>query len=382
MTTIKLRRDTAVRWSLGDPVLFDGEVGVELDSGRFKLGDGERRWSDLTYFIPEDQFPSFVGPMGPQGPPGTPGQDFTQFHPNDWHLIGFPGQPDFASGVTNFGGTYGPVRFTRDSAGIVRLAGLAAHAFSIGYPGQRIFTLPDGYRPSYELFLRVPSNGINPMSQLAINVDGKGEVALADGANYASLDGCSFPAEIYATIIAFGDSLTNGFSATVPWATVLNAMLGLRSHVVKKGVNGENSIQVASRLNPDVYAYTPTYCIVECGVNDLMLDETTVAIQNNLQTIFNGLLGNNVIPIVLTLSPWKNYADYTDAREVVRKEVNNWIRSLPYVTVDLETSLGDGAVNPALSSGYDSGDGLHPNNNGHAVIAAEIFAQAFDSIQI
>lgn len=58
-TTIKLRRDTASRWRYANPVLAQGEPGVELDTGRFKLGDGVSRWQDLGYFVPyeESDFP-------------------------------------------------------------------------------------------------------------------------------------------------------------------------------------------------------------------------------------------------------------------------------------------------------------------------------------
>ena len=54
-TTIKLRRDRASRWRLSNPVLSEGEPGVETDTGKFKIGDGVRRWEDLKYFIPHEE---------------------------------------------------------------------------------------------------------------------------------------------------------------------------------------------------------------------------------------------------------------------------------------------------------------------------------------
>jgi len=49
MTTIKLRRGTASRWSIVNPVLAEGEAGFETDTGKLKIGDGLSVWSDLDY---------------------------------------------------------------------------------------------------------------------------------------------------------------------------------------------------------------------------------------------------------------------------------------------------------------------------------------------
>ena len=50
---IQLRRDGAENWSLNNPILSDGEFGVELsDSGsaKLKIGNGGKSWNDLDYF--------------------------------------------------------------------------------------------------------------------------------------------------------------------------------------------------------------------------------------------------------------------------------------------------------------------------------------------
>lgn len=46
---IQLRRDTAARWTSFNPVLAAGEFGVELDTYKFKIGDGFTDWIDLDY---------------------------------------------------------------------------------------------------------------------------------------------------------------------------------------------------------------------------------------------------------------------------------------------------------------------------------------------
>ena len=50
-TRFKLRSDTAANWTAADPVLLAGEIGVETDNRRYKIGDGTTAWSGLSYYI-------------------------------------------------------------------------------------------------------------------------------------------------------------------------------------------------------------------------------------------------------------------------------------------------------------------------------------------
>lgn len=51
---IQLRRGTASQWTTANPVLAQGEVGVETDTNKAKVGDGTTAWSSLPYFITPD----------------------------------------------------------------------------------------------------------------------------------------------------------------------------------------------------------------------------------------------------------------------------------------------------------------------------------------
>jgi len=46
---IQLRRGTAAQWASANPVLGGGEVGRELDTGKWKVGDGVTTWVALPY---------------------------------------------------------------------------------------------------------------------------------------------------------------------------------------------------------------------------------------------------------------------------------------------------------------------------------------------
>jgi len=46
---IQLRRGTASQWTSANPILAEGEMGVELDTGKWKFGNGTSTWSLLSY---------------------------------------------------------------------------------------------------------------------------------------------------------------------------------------------------------------------------------------------------------------------------------------------------------------------------------------------
>ena len=50
---IQLRNDSASAWASANPVLLEGEIGIEIDAtrNRIKIGDGTTAWNDLPYFL-------------------------------------------------------------------------------------------------------------------------------------------------------------------------------------------------------------------------------------------------------------------------------------------------------------------------------------------
>lgn len=52
-TRMQQRRGTAAQWTSANPVLAAGEIGFEIDTNKFKMGDGINQWADLGYFLDE-----------------------------------------------------------------------------------------------------------------------------------------------------------------------------------------------------------------------------------------------------------------------------------------------------------------------------------------
>jgi len=48
---IQFRRDSASNWTSNNPTLAAGELGIETDTGQYKIGDGSTVWSSISYGI-------------------------------------------------------------------------------------------------------------------------------------------------------------------------------------------------------------------------------------------------------------------------------------------------------------------------------------------
>ena len=68
---IQQRRGTASQWTTSNPVLAEGEMGVETDTLKVKIGNGTTAWTSLPYFT--QGAVGATGATGPQGPTGATG---------------------------------------------------------------------------------------------------------------------------------------------------------------------------------------------------------------------------------------------------------------------------------------------------------------------
>ena len=63
------RRDTAANWTSNNPTLAAGEIGLETDTTKYKMGDGTTAWNSLAYAYTAGA----AGATGPTGPTGSVG---------------------------------------------------------------------------------------------------------------------------------------------------------------------------------------------------------------------------------------------------------------------------------------------------------------------
>lgn len=53
-TTFQFKRGQSTDWNSINPILATGEPGLELDTGKLKIGDGVKNWNGLPYFLHEN----------------------------------------------------------------------------------------------------------------------------------------------------------------------------------------------------------------------------------------------------------------------------------------------------------------------------------------
>jgi lysophospholipase L1-like esterase len=194
------------------------------------------------------------------------------------------------------------------------------------------------------------------------------------------------------TVVAFGDSITDGAFST-PDANNRYpdelaerlAATGSRRGVVNAGIGGNRVLtdsagfgdRATARFGRDALDQpgVRTVIVLE-GINDIGLgvgagNEPVTAGQliDGHRALIRAAHQRGVRIIGATILPFAGvtYPDfYTDAGEKVRDAVNRWIRTGgEYDAVaDLDRALGDPADPDRLNPAYDSGDGLHPNDAG------------------
>ena len=114
---ILLRRDLSQNWNYNDPVLMSGEPGYEMDTRKFKIGDGQTPWSQLQYYMGVtgpagiSDVPGATGATGATGPTGPTGPTGISNVPGPTGVTGPIGSTG-PTGVTGPIGSTGPTGVT------------------------------------------------------------------------------------------------------------------------------------------------------------------------------------------------------------------------------------------------------------------------------
>lgn len=93
---IPLSHGTSAEWTYANPILKDGEIGIETDTGKAKAGNGFSDWASLSYLA--------GGPSGPTGQTGSTGSAGDTGSAGSTGSIGATG-PTGPTGVTGTGAT-------------------------------------------------------------------------------------------------------------------------------------------------------------------------------------------------------------------------------------------------------------------------------------
>jgi lysophospholipase L1-like esterase len=206
-------------------------------------------------------------------------------------------------------------------------------------------------------------------------------------------------------VVAFGDSITDGWQSTPNenrrWpddlAARLNHTPGLEHlGVLNEGISGNRVLNdgwgpsAMSRFNRDVLAQNDVrYLIILESINDIGRlhdlrdpdDAVTAAqLELGLKQMAESAHEHGIKVIGATLTPYESAGYYSTKGEQVREAVNNWIRTSGTfdAVADFDKATRDPQNPKRFDSRYDSGDHLHPNDAGYQAMAAAIDLKAFE----
>ncbi len=178
-------------------------------------------------------------------------------------------------------------------------------------------------------------------------------------------DGHDFGANDRNKYVAVGDSITRGYGASIPYPAVLSSMLG--KVVVNKGVNGARTAEGLSSINSILSSHKPGFLLILFGANDVIFSNPPGQVAEQLRAIIQAAKANKTIPVIATLTPQiTEHAAYGGGVIALNVRIRSLAAEEGIKLVDLEAAFSG-------HSEYFQRDGLHPNNTGLSVIAAEFF---------
>lgn len=199
------------------------------------------------------------------------------------------------------------------------------------------------------------------------------------------------------TVVAFGDSITDGVRATkdadMRWPDVLAerlekagmghlgvANLGISGNRVLTDGNGLNAL---ARFDRDVLSVPGvSHVIVLEGINDLggawRSNETAKLTADDIIDAYRQMIvrarDRGVKVIFATIAPNKGASNWSEWGEGVRAQVNQWIRTNreAHGFVDFDAAIRDPDDPQRMAKVYDGGDALHPGDAGFKAMAGAI----------
>lgn len=208
-------------------------------------------------------------------------------------------------------------------------------------------------------------------------------------------------------IIAFGDSITEGYSTTAgahrSWPEILAERLqatpDMRNwSVINTGISGNRVLRAGAgesalaRYTEDVLSRPGArWVIVLESINDINLSimpglpATQIATADDLIAGLDQLVTRAHLHGLKiaggTIMPTKGLFFYNEQGEAMRQRVNEWIRTSGRfdAVIDFDAATRDPADPLKINPAFDPGDHIHPNDAGNRAMADAINLEIFSN---
>ena len=202
------------------------------------------------------------------------------------------------------------------------------------------------------------------------------------------------PTEAF-TVVALGDSITDGFSTTPDadkaWPTLLARRLSTSKAtrhvaVVNQGISGNQvlrdgaGISALARFDRDVLSRPGVRWVVLLeGINDINIRGraegpnalTSEELIAGYRQVIERCHSYGIKIMGATLTPDEGIPTASERGEAIRQAANRWIREKGHfdAVVDFDAAVRDRERPARLRQEFDSGDHIHPNDAGNQAMA-------------
>jgi lysophospholipase L1-like esterase len=201
------------------------------------------------------------------------------------------------------------------------------------------------------------------------------------------------------TIVAFGDSITDGTCSTLDahdrWEDLVAVRLGLEATnggkrgahkaIVNEGIGGNtitrehlqpppDSPPGLERLERDVLTHHGvTHVILFMGTNDIRREASAAQVMAGTQEIVSRVRARGLKIVGATIiprhnrPPAENNTGWNSAKTGIRNEVNQWIRTRAGfdAVLDFDKIVQDPHDHDTIFPPFNCGDGIHPSPRGY-----------------
>jgi lysophospholipase L1-like esterase len=208
------------------------------------------------------------------------------------------------------------------------------------------------------------------------------------------------PAGNASTIVALGDSITDGTCSTLDahdrWEDALAERFALEKEVahavINEGIGGNtvtsanlnppaNSPPGVERLDRDVFSHAGvTHVVLFLGTNDIRREAPAAQVIAGIKDIVARVKQKGIKIIGVTIIPRDSVVPgipdtgWNDAKSKIRNEVNEWIRKQAGfdAVIDFDRLMRDKSNPDIINIAYDCSDGVHPSPTGYFLMGKSV----------